>query len=129
MYVGNIRGDPGEPLKFNLTKGCWKDFATEDGGPGLISLYAAIHGIGPLKAARELLEHPQSAQRILVAAMLERIDAGWQLGEFGSRGGSFFCTRGTERCQVGIEAADPGQPIGYGAAHLAWSPQESGSDD
>lgn len=62
-------------------------------------------------------------KRIFVAAMLERIDAGWQIGEFSSRGGSFFCTRGMERCQVGIEAADPGQPIGYGAAHLAWSPQ------
>ena len=32
-----------------------------------------------------------------VVAMLEHIDAGWQLGEFGSRGGVFFCTRATER--------------------------------
>jgi hypothetical protein len=29
-------------------------------------------------------------------ALLEYIDAGWQLGEFGSRGGLFFCTRSTE---------------------------------
>ena len=65
-------------------------------------------------------------KRILVAAMLERIDAGWRLGEFGSRGGSFFCVRGSERCQVGIEAADPDRPIGYGASHLTESP---GRDD
>jgi hypothetical protein len=61
-------------------------------------------------------------KRILVTAMLDRIDAGWHLGEFGSRGGSFFCIKGSERCQVGIEAADPGRPIGYGAAHLTESP-------
>lgn len=68
------------------------------------------------------LAHVDHLKRIFVAAMLERIDAGWQLGEFSSRGGSFFCTRGGERCQVGIEAADPGKPIGYGAAHLCESP-------
>jgi hypothetical protein len=61
-------------------------------------------------------------KRALVAAMLERIDAGWTRGEFGSRGGSFFCARGSERISVGIEAADSGQPIGYGAAHLVDSP-------
>ena len=61
-------------------------------------------------------------KRIFVTAMLERIDAGWQLGEFSSRGGSVFFTRGAERCMVGIEAADPGQPVGYGAAHLVDSP-------
>jgi hypothetical protein len=32
-------------------------------------------------------------KRIFVAAMLERIDAGWQLGAFSSRGGSFLCAR------------------------------------
>ena len=61
-------------------------------------------------------------KRILVAAMLERIDAGWHLGEFSSRGGLVFFTRGAERCMVGIEAADPGRPVGYGAAHLVDSP-------
>jgi hypothetical protein len=61
-------------------------------------------------------------KRVFVAAMVERIDAGWRLGEFSSRGGSFFCTRGSDRCQVGIEAADPGRPIGYGASHLTESP-------
>jgi hypothetical protein len=61
-------------------------------------------------------------KRTLVAAMLERIDAGWYLGEFGSRAGSFFCVRGIERISVGVEAAIPGQPVGYGAAHLTESP-------
>jgi hypothetical protein len=61
-------------------------------------------------------------KRVLVAAMLNRIDAGWQLGEFSSRGGAVFFTRGVERCMVGIEAADPGEPVGYGAAHLVDSP-------
>jgi hypothetical protein len=65
-------------------------------------------------------------KRALVTAMLERIGAGWHLGEFGSRAGSFFCIKGTERCQVGIEAADPGRPLGYGASHLTESP---GHDD
>jgi hypothetical protein len=65
-------------------------------------------------------------KRILLAAMVERIDTGWHLGEFGSRGGLFFCTKGSKWCQVGIEAADPGQPVGYGASHLSASP---GHDD
>jgi hypothetical protein len=69
----------------------------------------------PLQAATDL-------KRVFVAAMLERIDAGWELGEFSSRGGSVFFTRGVDRCMVGIEAADPGQPVGYGAAHLTESP-------
>jgi hypothetical protein len=65
-------------------------------------------------------------KRVPVTAMLERIDAGWRLGEFGSRGGSFFCPRGAERCQVGIEASDPGRPIGYDASHLTESPERDG---
>jgi hypothetical protein len=34
-------------------------------------------------------------KRAFVAAILEHIDAGWQLGEFSSRSGTFFCTRAT----------------------------------
>jgi predicted P-loop ATPase len=55
MCVGDVRGESGESLKISLTKGCWKDFATGEGGPGLISLYAAIRGINVLTAARELV--------------------------------------------------------------------------
>jgi hypothetical protein len=65
-------------------------------------------------------------KRVLLASMLECIDAGWQLGEFGSRGGSFFCTRDMERFRVGIEVADPGRPIGYGASHPTESPGRGG---
>jgi hypothetical protein len=61
-------------------------------------------------------------KRVFVAAVLEWIAAGWQLGGFSSRGGSVFFTCGAERCMVGIEAADPGQPVGYGAVHLVDSP-------
>lgn len=42
-------------------------------------------------------------KRAFVAATLEHIDAGWQLGEFGSRGELFFCTRGGERRMVSME--------------------------
>jgi hypothetical protein len=113
------------------------DLAMADGyGPGMRrrSIYDPLEPISEPRwyvvrdsRLNRVLEARQLAQvnlkRIFVAAMLERIDAGWQLGEFSSRGGSFFCTRGVERCQVGIEGADPGQPIGYGAAHLCEAEQ------
>jgi hypothetical protein len=47
-------------------------------------------------------------KRAFVAAMLGWIDAGWELGEFRSIGGTFFCTRGAERRMVGITATNPG---------------------
>jgi len=50
-------------------------------------------------------------KRAFVAAMLQGIDAGWQLTEFSSRVGVFFCTRGVERRQVGITPTDPGRPL------------------
>lgn len=48
-------------------------------------------------------------KRALVAAMLEHIDAGWQLGEFSSTGAVFFCIKGVERRQVEITPSDPGR--------------------
>jgi len=48
-------------------------------------------------------------KRAFVAAMLEWIDGGWQLGEFSSTGGVFFCAKGVERRMVQISASDPGQ--------------------
>jgi hypothetical protein len=52
---------------------------------------------------------PPSAdlKRAFVAAMLEWIDAGWQLGEFSSRAGVFFCTKDAERLQVEITPSRP----------------------
>jgi hypothetical protein len=46
-------------------------------------------------------------KRVFVAAMLEWIDAGWQLGEFSSTAGIFYCTRGSERRQIDITPSDP----------------------
>jgi hypothetical protein len=79
------------------------------------NMHGALLESRPLPAGSDL-------KRAYVAAILEWIDAGWQLGEFSSRGGSVFFTRGAERCMVGIEAVDPGQPVGYGAAHLVDPP-------
>ena len=39
-------------------------------------------------------------KRAFVAAMLEHIDAGWELGEFSSTAAVFFCTKGVERRMV-----------------------------
>jgi hypothetical protein len=61
-------------------------------------------------------------KRAFVVAMLEHIDGGWQLGEFGSRGGFFFCARGAERRMVSITPTAPGSQHAYGAAHLTESP-------
>lgn len=62
----------------------------------------------------ELLETRQltagdNLKRVLIAAMLEWIDAGWTLGEFSSSGGIFFCSRGTDRRMVQITRSDPGR--------------------
>jgi hypothetical protein len=65
-------------------------------------------------------------KRVFVAATLEYIDAGWQLGEFGSRVGVFFCTRGSERRQISITPSAPSAPTPIGASHLTSSP---GHDD
>jgi hypothetical protein len=46
-------------------------------------------------------------KRAFVAGMLEYIDGGRQLGEFGSRAG-VFCTKGNERRMVEISPTDPG---------------------
>jgi hypothetical protein len=65
-------------------------------------------------------------KRVFVVTMLEYIDAGWQLHEFGSRVGVFFCTRGGERRQISITPTAPGAPTPIGASHLTSSP---GYDD
>jgi hypothetical protein len=112
-------------------------------GPSLPSAMARRNVFDPLEPTREprwyVVRDARSAllearpltpgtdlKRVLVAAMLERIDACWQLGEFSSRGGSVFFTRGAERCMVGIEAADPWRAVGYGASHLTESPGHEG---
>lgn len=55
--IGDVKGSPGQSLKFNLTKGVWKDFAeTEQKGGDIISLNAARLGVSMSEAARDL-EH------------------------------------------------------------------------
>ena len=44
-----------------------------------------------------------------MAAVLEIIDAGWDLWESGSRGDTFFCTRGIKRRMVCMTPSDPGE--------------------
>lgn len=51
---GSLSGGKGDSCQVNLTNGKWADFATEDRGGDLISLYAAIHGLGPGKAALQV---------------------------------------------------------------------------
>jgi len=61
-------------------------------------------------------------KRVLVAAMLEWIDAGWSLGEFSSACATFFCDRPPERRMVSIDPTDPHDVPPYGAAHLGACP-------
>jgi hypothetical protein len=54
------------------------------------------------------LETGANLKRVFVAAILEHIDAGWQLGDFGSRSSTFFCDKGGERRMVEISPSNPG---------------------
>lgn len=51
---GSIRGGEGKSMKVNVKSGKWADFANGDKGGDLISLYAAIHNITQLDAAKQL---------------------------------------------------------------------------
>ena len=52
--VGSLKGESGKSLKINLEKGLWKDFATDEGGNDLISLYAAMNKIKQRETYEEL---------------------------------------------------------------------------
>jgi len=52
--IGNLRGDPGESLKINLTTGGWQDFATGEFGKDLIGLYGAKHSVRQIEAVKRL---------------------------------------------------------------------------
>lgn len=53
---GNLAGEKGTSCSVNLNTGAWADFATGDKGGDLISLYAAIHGLQMIDAAKQLIE-------------------------------------------------------------------------
>lgn len=76
---------------------------------------------GALIESREI---PREAdlKRVFVGAMLEWMDAGWNLGEFSSVSGTFFCIRQAERRMVSIVPSDPRDVPMSGAAHLASCP-------
>ena len=76
---------------------------------------------GALLEAR-VLPRGSDLKRVFVSAMLAWLDAGWQLGEFSSVSGTFFCTRGAERRMVGISFGNPQLAHRYGAAHLMGCP-------
>ena len=51
-YVcGSLSGGEGGSCSVNLTNGRWADFASNEQGGDLLSLYAAIHGLSMAKAA------------------------------------------------------------------------------
>lgn len=54
FVVGNVEGDAGDSLSIQWTTGVWKDFAGGPGGADLISLFAAVHHISNIEAARTL---------------------------------------------------------------------------
>lgn len=52
----DLAGGQGTSCKVNMHTGRWADFATDDAGGDLISLYAAIHGVNNGKAAAMLMD-------------------------------------------------------------------------
>lgn len=54
--IGNLSGNKGDSLSVNINTGRWSDFAADESGGDLISLYAAIHRISQGEAARKLSE-------------------------------------------------------------------------
>lgn len=56
-YVcASIKGGEGKSCKINITNGKWADFATEDRGGDIVSLYASINGLNQLESAQILAE-------------------------------------------------------------------------
>lgn len=55
-HCADFSGGPGKSLSINANTGKWADFATDDRGGDLISLYAAIHNISNLQAALRLMD-------------------------------------------------------------------------
>lgn len=77
---GSLSGEAGDSCRVNLATGAWADFATDDRGGDLISLYAATHNLRPGAAARELarllgLEVEQRASPRTRAGSSERASA------------------------------------------------------
>lgn len=61
-------------------------------------------------------------KREFIASMLRWLDSGWQIGEFSSASGTFFCDRNPDRRLVSIDPIDPHDVPMYGGAHLGGCP-------
>jgi putative DNA primase/helicase len=55
--LGSLSGEPGRSLSINMRTGIWKDFAGDDQGGDLLSLYAAARGLSMLQAAKQVAPH------------------------------------------------------------------------
>lgn len=53
---GDLTGKPGDSMRVNIDTGKWADFAGNSKGGDLISLYAAIHNLSQIDAAKALVE-------------------------------------------------------------------------
>lgn len=72
--------------------------------------YAVREGFGGLLEVR-LLASGTNLMWTFVTAMLESMDAGWELGDFSSRGGACYCTRGTQRATSALRGAIRDSPV------------------
>jgi hypothetical protein len=78
--------------------------------------YAVRNMHGAVLETRSLLSGT-NLKRAFIAAMLEWMDAGWQVGEFSSRTAVFFCTKGVERRHIEITPSYPGRVQSGGVPH------------
>jgi hypothetical protein len=76
---------------------------------------------GTLLESRELPPET-NLKREFIASMLAWMDAGWQVGEFSSVTGTFFCDRNVERRMISFAPTDPGENPGYGAPYSGRCP-------
>lgn len=65
--IGGLNGEPGSSLSINIRSGVWKDFASDEGGANLISLFARKEGIKNLEAAKRISERLGVVSSIPVA--------------------------------------------------------------
>lgn len=81
LCIGNLKGEPGESLKFNMGTGVWKDFGTEDAGSGFIALLAAKESLTQGEAYRQLggVTNGQDGPPKLPAPKKPPFEPNWQL--------------------------------------------------
>ena len=70
--VGSLAGEAGDSLQIHVRKGVWSDFATGAKGGDPVSLYAAMRGIKPGEAAKELGGTPEPKAKPTPAPEPER---------------------------------------------------------